>query len=569
MNNHRVKELNKVKKILPSIIDSVILCGHLGIPLRGHRDDKRYHPEPGEYSKEAGLGNFLELLNFAIRRGDKDLEEHYKNHPKNSSYFSKTVQNEIINICGDIIVEDIVADVKWNPDYFFSIIADEALDSSTKEQLSLVLRFVDKDSEIREEFVGFVHLKDGLTGKHIAEAICKKLEELKLDISRCRGQGYDGAGAVAGVKNGAAAHILALNQLALYFHCFSHKLSLAVSKNFKIISVSNMLETVQKISHFFQNSEQRQRNFEQRVQKFCASSRSQKLRDPCKTRWVERIKDLDIFIALFEPLWVTLEDMKANLDNEFNRNTQSDAFSFFKAIDDFDFIVTLVITYEVLKLSLDVTELLQSKENDIADGLGMITSLFNTIKAKRAKIDDFHEKCFEKASSIASKLNIPVSKPRTNNRQVYRENHQTDSIGDYYRVSLTIPLLDTLEQELASRFYNESLACYSGIYLIPSKIVSMENSPKLKGKTLRELYEPLINFYHRDLPDPERARDELDVWQDYWLNVEKDISPTNFSDTLKSVNFTGFKNIKVLLRIMGILPLTSCECERTFSGMKR
>ena len=51
--------------------------------------------------------------------------------------------------------------------------------------------------------------------------------------------------------------------------------------------------------------------------------------------------------------------------------------------------------------------------------------------------------------------------------------------------------------------------------------------------------------------------------------LKKDIFPSNFSDTLKSVNFTGFKNIKVLLRIMGTLPLTSCECERTFSGMKR
>ena len=103
--------------------------------------------------------------------------------------------------------------------------------------------------------MGFVHLKEGLSGKAIVEAICKKLSDLGLDVSRIRGQGYDGAGSVAGAKNGAAAHILRINKLALYFHCYSHKLSLAICKNFQITSVSNMMEVVQKISYFFKNSE--------------------------------------------------------------------------------------------------------------------------------------------------------------------------------------------------------------------------------------------------------------------------------------------------------------------------
>ena len=133
-----------------------------------------------------------------------------------------------------------------------------------------------------------------MSGKANAEAICKKLSELGLDVNRIRGQGYDGAGSVAGVKNGAAAHILRINKLALYFHCYSHKLSLAICKNFQITSVSNMMEVVQKISYFFKNSEQRQLCFERHVEKYCPSSSCKKLKDPCKTRWVERIKDLDL-----------------------------------------------------------------------------------------------------------------------------------------------------------------------------------------------------------------------------------------------------------------------------------
>ena len=85
IDKNKVEHISNAKKVLPSVIDAVILCGHMGIPLRGHRDDKRFFPDAGQYSKSSGLGNFIEILNFAIRQGDKTLEKHYKNHPANAS----------------------------------------------------------------------------------------------------------------------------------------------------------------------------------------------------------------------------------------------------------------------------------------------------------------------------------------------------------------------------------------------------------------------------------------------------------------------------------------------------
>ena len=327
-----------------------------------------------------------------------------------------------------------------------------------------------------------------------------------------------------------------------------------------------MIDTAKKISYFFQFSEQRQKCFEKHVSQFCPSTSSKRLRDPCKTRWVERIKDLDIFIELFEPLWSTFDDMRTNVEGRFNRNTQHDAFSYFKAIDSFDFIVNLVMTYKVLELSLLITELLQSKKNDIADGIGMIKSLINNVQVIRSNVEEFHADNFEKALVIARRLNIPPSKPRTNRRQIFRDNHPTESVSDFYRVSLTIPLLETLEQELSSRFSDDSLISYTGLYLIPSKIVSMKDS--LRNKPLKVLCKDLITFYQNDLPFPERIDKELDLWETQWL-TEREIFPSNFTETLKCVDFTGYHNIKELLKILATLPITSCECERSFSGMKR
>ena len=57
-------------------------------------------------------------------------------------------------------------------------------------------------------------------------------------------------------------------------------------------------------------------------------------------------------------------------------------------------------------------------------------------------------------------------------------------------------------------------------------------------------------------------------WQKYWETIS-DSSPSNVGATLKAVNFTGFENIKVALRILATLPVTSCECERSFSALRR
>ena len=89
----------------------MILCGRRGLPLRGHRDDSQYHQEIGGYST-GQVGNFIDILNYGVRRGDKVLEEHLKTCGKNQTYISKTSQNKIINCCGQIISEHIINDLK-------------------------------------------------------------------------------------------------------------------------------------------------------------------------------------------------------------------------------------------------------------------------------------------------------------------------------------------------------------------------------------------------------------------------------------------------------------------------
>ena len=65
--------------------------------------------------------------------------------------------------------------------------ADEAADCSNKEQMSVVIRFVDANNDIREEFIRFAECKNGTTGLELAKMILNTLQDFGLDIENCRG----------------------------------------------------------------------------------------------------------------------------------------------------------------------------------------------------------------------------------------------------------------------------------------------------------------------------------------------------------------------------------------------
>ena len=56
--------------------------------------------------------------------------------------------------------------------------------------MSLVLRFVDKDNNTREDFLRVIHCREGLHGSELAMVVLKGICNLGLDIHNCRGQLY-------------------------------------------------------------------------------------------------------------------------------------------------------------------------------------------------------------------------------------------------------------------------------------------------------------------------------------------------------------------------------------------
>ena len=131
------------------------------------------------------------------------------------------MQNELLQIIALQILRNIAADLQNAS--FFTIMADECTDSANKEELVLCFHWVDDHLEVHEEFVGLYQISNTS-----ADTIVAVIKDTLIRMNfRCRGQCYDGAGAMAGVHKGVAAQISSEESRALFTHCYAHALNLA------------------------------------------------------------------------------------------------------------------------------------------------------------------------------------------------------------------------------------------------------------------------------------------------------------------------------------------------------
>ncbi|XVF56170.1 hypothetical protein PTKIN_Ptkin06aG0096000 [Pterospermum kingtungense] len=97
---------------------------------------------------------FLELLNFLVDHND-DIKYVTCNAPENLKLISPNIQKDIVNVT---VVKTMNIIMEEMGDALFFIQVDESCDISMKEQMAIVLRFVNKDGCVIEHFVGVEHV---------------------------------------------------------------------------------------------------------------------------------------------------------------------------------------------------------------------------------------------------------------------------------------------------------------------------------------------------------------------------------------------------------------------------
>ena len=159
---------------------------------------------------------------------------------------------------------------------------------------------------------------------------------------------------------------------------------------------------------------------------------------------------MDVFEDLFVPVYHSLLTMKENIVH-YNNETSAKAESLFKLIDDFECIITLVITCSILDYLLPATRKLQSKDLDVAESADIISSLKSSIQNLKTSVDGYHSKWYNNVLNLAEKVDIKesdIKKPQTCSKPTYRSNQPVETTKNYFKVVLIIPFLDHVLTDL-------------------------------------------------------------------------------------------------------------------------
>ncbi len=134
-----------------------------------------------------------------------------KKESRLTHYLSPGIQNEFIELCGKRVQKTILKE-REDAIYYW-IICDATPDVSHTEQNVVLIRYVPYNKNVDDWEI---------TESEIAGMIESVLMDRGIDISDCRGQGYDNGANMLGKSKGVQAQILQKNNLATFSPCASH-----------------------------------------------------------------------------------------------------------------------------------------------------------------------------------------------------------------------------------------------------------------------------------------------------------------------------------------------------------
>ena len=527
------------RKALSTILRVTAFLARQGLPLRGDGDEKD--------------SNFNQLLLFESKENSNISNWLTRRRYK---YTSKDIQNEILHLMSAKILEGISSSIqKAN---FYTVMADESTDASNKEQVVIVIRWVDKGLNVHEDFVR-LHQVDNTNAETIAEKITTSLNDMNLNVHQMRGQCYDGASVMSGLKTGVATRIQQLESRAIYTHCYGHSLNLAAGDTIKNSTVmKKALDITLEMSKLIKFSPKRDALFQKlkgELQPECPG-----MRVLCPTRWTVRADSLKSVLdnySVLQELWE--ESVKVTKESELTARIVGVS----SQMATFDFYFGVYIGEMILRHSDNLSRTLQKKDISAAEGQHVASLVMTTLKSMRS---DASFKLFWQVLAVkAQKLNIgEPTLPRK--RKVPRRFEIGDgeaefhaNVEDHYR-SIYYEALDLIIQCIDDRFDQAGYRIYVTLEALLLKGCKQEEHAS-ELDIVKELYEGDVNFSNLEVQ-----------FQTIAAALKDDISLSaivqylvSLSEQVRSI----YSEIVVLVELILVMPATNATSERSFSALRR
>ena len=457
----------------------------------------------------------------------------------------------------------------------FCILVDEAVDVSSREQMAIILRFVDCDGFIRERFFKVTSVSNTCS-QTLKNEIFKVLSQYDLQVENIRGQGYDGASNMRGEFHGLQALIREECPYAYYVHCFAHRLQLTLNAAAKgVHDIWQFFSTLNLIVNFVDSSAKRHSALkeisEQEIRALVAAGKIETgtgLNQTCTlqragaTRWSSHIHSISSLIKLFRTTQITLAYLVANGPNKL----QGEAKSIGKAMERFDFVFCLILMHDVMKITDFLCQSLQKKAIDIINALDFLS----ITKAKLQEMrEDGWDDLIVRVELFCDEHNIVMPDMFDHFMEgTSRSSRQKDCITNehYYRVNILNAVIDFQLAELDSRFTDQSLE----LLILSATFDPRDNFQSFKIEDVCNL---ALKFYPEDFATCEMLALEMDCGY-FLVDIRRDMrfeNLTSISDLCRRLVETRkssfFPMIYRLICLVLTLPVSTATTERAFSSM--
>jgi len=404
------------------------------------------------------------MIKLLASYNDKVAQVVLENAPYNAKYTSHHIQKEILHIFSRKVRSHIREEIG---DSKFCIIVDEARDESKKEQMAIVLRFVDKDGNIKERFFDIVHVKD-TTAATLKKELSVVLSRHNLDVSNIRGQGYDGASNMRGEWNGLQALFLNDNPYAYYVHCFAHRLQLAlVAASSEVIPVHQFFSNLAFIVNVVCSSSKRHDELQAieldgitqllemgELETGKGKNQIGTLKRVGDTRWSSHFYSICSMMKLYNASCLVLQ--KIIVDGS-TYSQRGDADAALNMLSLFEFILILHMMKEIMGITDGLCQALQKQSQDILNVMQLVCSTKILIQKLR---EDVWKNLLKGVVFFCEQHDIDI--PDFNSTYVARHGHsrhQKDHVTmeHHFRVNIFLVTVDKQLQELNDRFNEQTM----------------------------------------------------------------------------------------------------------------
>ena len=538
------------REMLMKLLSSIRFLARQGLSFRGHTE-----------TCETFEGNLYQLL---LLRAEENHQ--MRVWLTNKEYISPDIVNEIIVLMGQTVLRNILAQIKTS--MWFALIADEASDISKNEHMCISIRWVNSRYEISEDPLGLIQLPN-TKAETLFGVVKDVLTRCSLPIAMCRGQAYDGASNMSGVRNGVQAQVKREADRALYVHCFAHSLNLCVQEVSKGIElIRNVMDFIYQLVQLIKFSPKRTTIFSRFKKEISLSNDhtpSPSLRTICPTRWTVRHRSIESVLLNYKVLQDTLEEIQKGRDEY-----AAKAHGMVLQMEMFDTFFGLKLAHFIFSAAEQFSVNLQAKDFTVQEAIHGAQLLVRHLKSNRtdSKFDLFYNQIIQQSSALTEQPKLPRYRKMPRRFDEGENPHRYLIPKDRYR-HIYYEAIELVAGEVERRFDQPDLKVIKDLEML---LLRAANGELCAGQGY--MSEALSSYTEGDI-DRARLNAQLLMIPDMIKTVfdgciKKVTTVRTLTDAMnKSEIYKGMlSEVDKLLKLFLTLPVTSATAERAFSSLR-